>query len=86
MDEVLQKCLHIWESPLNGNAIVILKRDQRPGRVLVGDLDMGEQYTVRVDELETKLRTSEEADFGFSWTCDPDTDIMNAVMDAEETR
>lgn len=83
MDEVLKKCLHIWESPLNGNAVVILQRDKRPGRVLVGDLDMGEQYTVRLEELEVKLRTAEEADFGFSWTCDAESDIVNAVMDAE---
>lgn len=84
MDEVLKKCLNIWESPLNGNAIVILGRSKKsPAYVRVGDLDMGENYMVALDDLKVKLRESEPSDFGFSWTCEVEPDIQDAVEDAE---
>ncbi len=86
-EETLKKCLKVWDSPLTGNAVVILKetsvKESKHVRVLVGDLDMGESYEVYLGELKVEIRDAEEADYGYSWTSDHDEDIAEAVVNQE---
>jgi hypothetical protein len=85
-DEVLVKALHVWESPLTGNAAVILHRTKDPKVVIIGDLDMGEEQRVTLSSLQRSIRGAEEADFGYGWMSEPDFDILDTVEGAEWRR
>ena len=73
-------CLHVFESPVTGNACHVVSYPDDQGKVLINDLDMGEVY-----RLSTKLLSRckvEAEDFQFSWVIDAyDEDLYNEVME-----
>lgn len=82
--ESIKKAKHVWTSPLTGNAVVILA-DSLPSprgqiRVVIGDLDMGERFVVQLSDLKHQIRTADESDFYYSWTCDHDEDIEDYII------
>jgi hypothetical protein len=85
--ETVRKALWVWESPVTGNAVVVMRElaagAPGPRVVLVGDLDMGETYLVRLDDLRRRFRPAEPEDFEFSWTMDCDEEVRVAVEDPE---
>lgn len=64
--EALRKSKYVWESPETRNASIILQQVGR-GTVLICDLDMGENYVVKLSDLKHKVRVAEESDFDYSW-------------------
>jgi hypothetical protein len=83
-EDFLKKAMMVWESPLNGNAVVLLHaaRDFRSARaVVVADLDSGEVYLVDLSELKVAVRKSEASDYGFSFSADHDPEILSMIED-----
>ena len=78
-------CMHVFESPVTGNACHVITFPNDDGHVLVNDLDMGETYKLTLSDVAEsqckRFRPVEVEDFQFSWVVDIyDEDLYNALF------